>query len=293
MIKRVFGLAIIPFLLLSSACSAPLQRVVRLVQTVAPTQLQPIPLLPAYTPSPDVARLSIAASMTDQARAIFMAAQPSIDTDRLTFSRHCGVRLDNETVELGCYTADQRIFILMLGDERLKPEMAVVAAHEMLHAAYDQLTREQQTALNAQLEAQVALIHSQDLAQRLRTYRILEPGQRDNELHSIIGSEFAPLSSSLERYYGQYFANRQTVVAQAVAFDKLFSQLRANMDTLQGRLAKMRQQLQTYSGRHSIAAYNKLVPQYNALVQQYNQTVRDYNALSRNLLGEETPAATQ
>jgi hypothetical protein len=293
-VKRHLALALIPWLLLCSACSAPVERLIRQVATVAPTLVQPVQRLPTtFTPAADVAQLSIAAGMTDKARTIFFAAQPVIDTDRLAFSQHCGARLSNETVELGCYTADQRIYILNLGDDRLKGEMVVVAAHEMLHAAYDQLSRDDQTPLNAQLEALMTHIRSQDLAQRLKTYRILEPGQRDNELHSILGTEFAPLSIQLEQYYNQYFANRQAIVADATAFDQLFTQLRTSMDTLQSRLLQMRRQLQTYSGRRSVAAYNRLVPQYNALVQQYNQAVHDFNALSRDLLGEETPASVQ
>ena len=40
-----------------------------------------------------------------------------------------------------------------------------------------------------------------------------EPGQRLNELHSLLGTEVAHLSPALERYSHRYFHDRQGIVS--------------------------------------------------------------------------------
>src|SRR6202022_3028653 len=148
-----------------------------------------------YTPSPEVAQLVDAATMTGKATDIFYSAQPQIDVDRASFEQHCHAPVPSNAVELGCYTSENRIYLLNISQPRLSQEMIVVAAHEMLHAAYAGLSRQEMDALTPQLENAVAHIHSADLTQRLRAYRVSEPRERENELHSIIGTEFAPLDA--------------------------------------------------------------------------------------------------
>ncbi|MCL4507233.1 MAG: hypothetical protein M1434_14765 [Chloroflexi bacterium] len=297
--RSIATVLVAPALLLSSACSVSVtlpdtvQRAINRAGDQILTQVQTNAAPTDQQPSKVVAELADAAAMTDQARAIFFAAQPVIDTDRAAFARHCGVQDTRDTVELGCYTSDNRIYIMNLGDARFYGEMVVVAAHEMLHAAYDALTPSEQAGVDKLLQAQLAQTHSSDLAQRLREYRISEPGQQDNELHSIFGAEFAPLNAGLEQYYRAYFANRAVVVADAQAFDRVFGQLKANISDLTERIRQMRIQIQRYRAQRNIAAYNRLVPQLNELITQYNQAVQDYNALSRDLLGQESPVPTQ
>ncbi|MGB8648672.1 MAG: hypothetical protein WCF84_25770 [Anaerolineae bacterium] len=248
---------------------------------------------PDYHPPAEIAQLANAATMTDKARALFYATRPGIDDDRTVFEQHCQAPVSATTVELGCYTTDNRIYILRISPPQLSEMMVVTAAHEMLHAAYAQLAASDRATLTNQLEAQVTQIHDGDLAQELRQYRVTEPGQRDNELHSIIGTEYAPLSPALEQYYRQYFANRMAVVNAARQFNQTFAQLQATLDSVQAQINTMRQQMDADRRRGNVKAYNALVPKFNALVQQYNQTVEQYNALSRSLIGVEAPASTQ
>jgi hypothetical protein len=164
----------------------------------------------------------------------------------------------------------------------------------MLHAAYAQLPSSEQTRINNLLETALSGIHDADLLQLLKDYGITEPGQRDNELHSILGSEYPGLGPALEQYYSQYFSDgRSAVVAAARQFDQILAQEKSRINSLQNQLVQMNNQLKTDLKRRKISAYNHLVPQFNALVEQYNQTIQSYNGISRELLGEETPAASQ
>jgi hypothetical protein len=241
----------------------------------------------------DIAQLATEASMTPKAKAIFFAAKPEIDTDRFTFEQHCQTMISANNVELGCYTPDNRIYILNLGDPRLSGEMVVVAAHEMLHAAYAQLSSSARKAVNKQLEAQVTQIHSTQLTQEIRAYRITEPGQRDNELHSLLGTEFSPLSAGLEKYYSQYFSNREAVVKDAQDFNSVFAQLQTSLSDLENQIMQMRNKMSSDLARGSVRAYNALVPEINNLTKQYNHTVSQYNVVSRELLGQENPQASK
>lgn len=246
-----------------------------------------------YQPPADIAALAEQAQMSDSAKEVFYQTEPVIDTDRAVFNRHCQSQVNTNTVELGCYTGDNHIYILKIEDPSLQSEMVVVAAHEMLHAAYAHLGASDQSAVDEQLELEVVHLHSSALAQEIRTYRLTEPGQRDNELHSLIGTEYTPLDSALESYYSQYFTNRKTVVADHQKFQAVFDDLQAKLDSLETQIRTDRNTMNNYLKSGSIRSYNALVPVINNLIDQYNQTADQYNALSRSLAGTEAPTTTQ
>jgi hypothetical protein len=294
-------IVIVPFLMfiLGSACALTFEIAQPITQALSsdsskdqPIGAIPIRLSPTQAPA-DIVQLADAATMTDKGRAIFFATQPVIDSDRNLFEQHCSTQTISNGIELGCYTSDNRIYLLNISDPRLSGEMVVVAAHEMLHAAYAQLSSSEKDSLNSKLEVQLAKIHNADLTQRLNVYRVLEPGQRDEELHSILGTEFAPLSNGLEQYYSQYFTIRSRIVADSQKFDSMFTQLQGSLESLQTQIIQTRSRMRSDLAKHKISAYNALVPKINSLISQYNRAVRSYNALSRSLVGEESPVASQ
>jgi hypothetical protein len=246
-----------------------------------------------YQPPADISSLADQAQMTDAAKSIFYRAEPVIDTDRSTFNRHCESPISSNLVELGCYTSDNHIYILKINDPNLQAEMVVVAAHEMLHAAYAKTTDTEKASINEQLEMTVAHLHNSALDQEMRTYRLTEPGQRDNELHSLLGTEYYPLDSSLESYYRGFFKNRQIVTEDHHKFQGVFDNLQTQLDQLESRIRNDRQLMNIYLKRGDIRSYNALVPQVNALIDNYNQVADQYNTLSRNLAGAEAPTSTQ
>jgi hypothetical protein len=252
-----------------------------------------VPGFNTYKPTAEIEQLADAAMMSGKARQIFYAAQPEIDMDRAAFEQHCHAPVATTAVELGCYTSQNRVYLLNISEPRLSDEMVVVAAHEMLHAAYGGLSRADSDALTPQLEAALSKIHSTELTQRLRDYRASEPLQRENELHSIIGTEFAPLDPPLEQYYSQYFTRRSDVVADEQQFQLVFSGIQDTMNGLHAQIEKMRRDMDTAQRQKRIPTYNALVPKYNSLIKQYNQTVARYNALSRSLIGEESIQVAQ
>lgn len=290
--KAAVSLIVCILLGLTSACSPQTSGAV-IQSVVKQINLGELAPLPAAQPPADVVRLADEAGMTGAARAIFYATQPEIDTDHQVFNQNCQAQATGSTTELGCFTSDGRIFILNISDPRLSSEMVVVAAHEMLHAAYEQLSPSQQTTVSALIEKQAQKIRDVNLTDRLKLYSQTEPGQRDNELHSILGTEYAPLSTGLEQYYSQYFTNRSQVVSDSRNFDAVFNNLQNTLSSLENQIVRLHRQMRLDLARHNLSAYNRLVPQFNAAVDQFNQEVRIYNNLSNELIQEVTPASQQ
>jgi hypothetical protein len=242
--------------------------------------------------SPEIASLAEQAGMSEKGKQIFYSTNPVIDTDRAVFEQHCKAPVAQNTVELGCYTSQNKIYILKIPDERLQAQMIVVAAHEMLHAAYFKLSANERLKIDTEVEVQLPLIQNKDLSRALRNYHETEPGQRDNELHSIIGTEYGNLNPELQAHYQEYFSNRQAVIAKAQEFNQVFASIETQLDTLKEEITAMRSTMQTYLRRGEIDQYNALVPEINAKVTEYNQRVEEYNELSRNLAGQEMNETT-
>ena len=115
-----------------SACSLP-GDIAGLLPQISISLPQPGALAALqYQPSPQVQQLADDATMTDQARRIFYSAQPVIDLDRTAFDQHCQAPVSSTSVELGCYTSANRIFILNIAEPKLHYEMVVIAAHELI-----------------------------------------------------------------------------------------------------------------------------------------------------------------
>src|SRR5207237_183825 len=129
--------------------------------------------------------------------------------------------------ELGA--GDQHIYLVRIDRSELAPEERVVASHEMLHEAYARLSKGEQKRLGPLIDQSLALIHDPALTARLGDYDRTEPGQRYNELHSILGTEYRTLSPGLEAYYRRYFSDRLAVVAASEQFDHVFSDLESEV----------------------------------------------------------------
>ena len=244
---------------------------------------------------PEIVQLADVATMTPYARDIFYRSVPQIDGDRALFEAHCNLpNVPDSSVELACYApSDNRIFILRIDDPQLKSEMVVAAAHEMLHAAYRKLTTSERAAIDKELRAALPSVMNDSLRNQLRQYRISEPGQENNELHSILGTEHRTLTPALETYYAKFFTNRLAVVSQSEAWESVFSDLKVKIQRTEKAIRDLRAEMAEDRRRNNTAAYNSKVPRVNALVKDYNEQVQQYNRLSRSLLGPELPDVTQ
>lgn len=222
----------------------------------------------SYQPTQEVNDIVDNIQLTDDGKFYFFAAQPEIN-NREQFRDNCSNR-DKESIILGCYVSPQHIFIFDIDDDRLTGVKEVTSAHEMLHVAYDRLSSSEKQRVNGLLEEELAKITDEKLQQRLSVYERTEPGEKFNELHSIIGTEILSLSPELESYYSKYFINRKAVAEMAVQYERLFRELQQQQDGLGLELEQL------------VTELNRRIGSYNTEVNELSEDISDFNQKARS-----------
>lgn len=262
------------------------------------------------------AQLEQSLDLTSDASFLYKASQPKIQSAE-EFNQSCKSVTHEHSIVLGCYTV-QKIFIYDFTDPRLDGVKEVTAAHELLHAAYERMSQSEKTELNNTLTATADSIDNQRFKDTLAEYKRTEPGQVENELHSILGTEIEILPAKLEEHYKKYFTNRARIVSYARQYEDSFTSLDSKIKEYDQELADIKQRkeslenslsqqqskieserirLDQLRSSNATEQYNAAVPSYNGLIQDYNadigalkQIIESYNQLveKRNSL-----AATQ
>ena len=190
-----------------------------------------------YEPTEAIAAFVEQTGMNDKGKFLFYASQPLLE-DRDGFNTHCQTA-EHLAAVLGCYSSE-RIYIYNITDPRLEGIRPTTAAHEMLHAAFERLSSTDRSKVEQLLEAEYAKLKNvAELEQRMAVYAQIQPGDRANELHSIIGTEVKTLSAELETYYERYFSDRQKVVAQYERYHSLFAELQARATQLTSQIDEL------------------------------------------------------
>ncbi len=196
-------------------------------------------------PSAAIERLAQGTTMTPKAQRLFYRQMPSIES-RSTFPNHCEV--PEQTIVLGCYIQKRwgdrilsgKIIIQQIEDAQFEGIMEVTAAHEMLHAAYDQLKPGTKKALIKQLEKAAKQVQNQRLQRVLSDYEARDRDLYHSELHSHLGTELADLGSPfLETHYQQYFSDRQQVIVLAQKSQQTLAALDAQAKTLMAEIDQL------------------------------------------------------
>lgn len=196
-----------------------------------------------YQPTAEIQEFAERTTMNNAGKFYFYASRPSLE-EAAAFNAQCGKKEANTAV-LGCYDG-QRIFIYNVSDERLDGIRAVTAAHEMLHAAYDRMSQSERAKVDALVEKQFETLKSdEEFSERMKFYERTEPGQRDNELHSLIGTEVKTISPELREHYKKYFDDRDQVVALHDQYDAVFATLKTKSAALTKQLAQLSQTIES------------------------------------------------
>jgi len=256
--------------------------------------------LRGYAAPMNVVQLAEDDTMTTKARHLFYVNHPDISTGS-NFTAHCPSG-GEKTVILGCYVGnDAGIYVYAVSDARLNGVQQVTAAHEMLHAAYRRLSGSERTRVDALLmDYYQHGLSDQRIKDTLDAYKVSEPNDVINEMHSIFGTEVAQLPAGLEQYYKQYFTDRQKVAAYTAsyqdeftsrqtavaAYDTQLKSLKQQIDADEASLAEQRteldaerSQLRNSSDNDQIAAYNKKVTSYNSLLANTKNLISQYNGI--------------
>ncbi len=100
----------------------------------------------------------------------------------------------------------------------------------------------------------------------LALYAEIEPGQRHNELHSIVGTEFADLSPELEAHYALYLRDRSAVVALHDQSNAVFVEYRTKAEALTAELEALKASIDA-----DYAGYTAGIDALNAAIDDFNR----------------------
>lgn len=219
-----------------------------------------------FAPDATIASYADRSTMTDEGRFLFYASRPEVSPAG-EFDKHCSSQLEGVGI-LGCYQhADKRIYLYDVTDDRLDGIEEVVAAHEMLHAAWDRMSSDERAALAPLLEAAAKTkADDPEFATTLDYYAKAEPGERLNELHSIIGTEFADISPELEAHYAEYFSDRAALVELHVTSHAVFQEQQDAIDALVAQLNELKASIDA-----DYASYNAGYDQLNVDIVAFNE----------------------
>lgn len=221
-----------------------------------------------YKPTSDISAITSRSGLNDYGKFLFYASRPELDKSQ-TFNGLCN-RIENSTAILGCYSND-RIYLYDVTDTRLDGIREVTAVHETLHAAYQRLSSNKKSEVNKLLEAEYTKLKTNtNFASLIKYYDSAEPGQRDNELNSIVGTEVASVSPELEDYYRQYFSDRQQIVKLYYQYNDVFQELSVKASALADQLKNLTTKITTESDK------------YNSDIKQLNADITDFNERANN-----------
>jgi hypothetical protein len=247
-----------------------------------------------YQPSPAIAKLATATTMTDTARRLFYVNQPTIEAKKLALNL---CKSTEHTIVLGCYVPSKGIFLQEVTDPRLQGVMEVTAAHEMLHVAYQRMTFFEQTQIDKQLQLILGKLQNPRILKLVETYNQQDPRSVNNELHSILGTEMRNLGSELEDHYRKYFTNRESIVALSEQYEGVFTALRDKAKIIDQQLVQRKAALEQLAAqvkqeaasvdaeRSNLQSSIASSPQsdYNFRVSNFNDRVQGYNQLVARL----------
>jgi predicted nucleic acid-binding Zn-ribbon protein len=248
--------------------------------------------LRSYVPSAQIAKLSIDSSFSTEGQKLFYVHDPAL-LPKADFKGKCTV--GEQTIVLGCYISNDKIYVFDVDDVRLDGVEQVTAAHEMLHAVYDRMSAKEKSSLDAELVAFYETLDNERLRKTIDNYRSRDPSVVPNELHSILGTEVSKLPQSLEQHYAKYFLDRQTVVKLSEAYEAEFARRQDQIETYDSQLKDLSASIDSQENQIELLGVAladeqknlqslKGNPQaYNAAVPGFNRKVSDYNSQLENL----------
>lgn len=229
--------------------------------------LQDWQIVQSFTPTAEVAAIPERAGMSKEGKFLFYASRPTI-SDASEFNNQCA-RRETSAAILGCFDG-ANIYLYHVENVELDGITEVTAAHEMLHAAWSRLGDREKERLEAHLEKVYDRVKTDELEERMAYYERQQPGERINELHSILATEVTTLDDVLEKHYARYFTDRQLIVSLHEKYATIFNTLKSQSESLRQEIAILLEALNA-----DITAHNAAVTKLEAEILAHNGRASD------------------
>ena len=232
-------------------------------------------------PPPEVIELADRGLLTEEARQLWYDASPRVMSRSI--DRECGSSGEGADGPefYGCYLPGPvrgagRIVVYDPPDDRLAGWTLTTAMHEMLHAAYDELSEGEQAEIDGLMAVELARLPADHpvRAQIERSVRGYEEN-RGTELFAYLGTQielpggFAP---RVEEIFARYFTDRASVVGVYAQTEGVLANLvQSYRDNESALLAELQATLDAEAQCLADRAFHEAeVAQYNADADRYN-----------------------
>lgn len=242
-------------------------------------------------PTPEVAALAGEMFLTDEGRDLLYMAEPEL-LPAADFAGRCdrGAGAAGTGGAVGCYHSTAggletggRIVIYAPQDPRLRGFVVETAAHELLHAAWNELSTDDQDAATRTLATVVAGIDpADDIHTQIAGSVGDEAANRPTELFAYVGTQVwqpGGLDPALEALYARYVADREALVAVHTAFQTQIDTLTADVTAAQQALSQ--RQYDQSLGTAQVEADTASLAQYRAAIEQEEARLAGLSASER------------
>ncbi|CAN5136822.1 hypothetical protein BH11ACT1_BH11ACT1_23080 [soil metagenome] len=199
----------------------------------------------APAPSAEVVALADAAQLSVEGRKLFYGARPEI-LDARVFAGRCADGAARPAVSagsaVGCFFESANSIVLFEpADPRLHGSVIESAAHETLHAAWAQVSPDEQPRLTTLLESEVAALPVDDpIHEQIDASVGTHPENRPTELFAYVGTQVwhpGGLSAQLEATYSRFVSDRAALVAVHTGWRGLLDAMGTEIQTASVALA--------------------------------------------------------
>lgn len=217
-----------------------------------------------YHPTSTISSFADRSGMSQEGRFLFYTAHPSLQ-NAANFNHDCGTTTEQSIAILGCYTG-QYIYIYNVTNAQLDGIREVTAAYEMLHVAYARMSNTDRQRIDGLLESEYQTVkNDSSISAQVAFFARAEPGERDDELYSVIATEVPTISPELEANYKLYFSDRSKVIALHAQYAAVFT----NIQNQEKQLSTQLSQLST-TVNDDTTEYNQEVSQLNTDITAFN-----------------------
>ncbi len=238
---------------------------------------------------------------------VYRASLTEVDS-KSKFKEECPVKRFEEASVLGCYTR-QKIYVLEVDEPKLNGVEEVTAAHELLHAQFERMSKNEKESLFKLLAKLNAELKDDDVKALVASYeKNLGSGEElYDEMFAIFGTQLEDVGAELESIYQNYFEDRAIIVKMYRDYSGEFKKLQTEIEGYDAKLKSLKKEkedLEASAGdlssgldvkkaeldslknagafeefRNAAIAYNNQVEAYNAQVEEIKAIVGEYNSI--------------
>lgn len=223
-----------------------------------------------YHPSDTMSEIRESLDLTGKGWRIFNATLPDLK-EREEFNQICREE-ESENAILGCYRGD-RVYVYDILDDELSGIREVTAAHELLHAVYHRMNKDDKREIREVLLT--VYEQNQDiLGEEIELY---DDFKKEEELYVRIGTEIADLPDELERHYGEIFKDQDKIVEYYKGYIMVFKEI-------ENKLAELLEKINVIDADTAAktAQYEADVAALNADIAEFNNCAKTANCFTSN-----------